>query len=242
MPRIYIVLGMHKSGTTLVSRLLHSSGIEMVDVEDDRTYDQGNQFERKSTSQFNKDLLNCEGKHSIEVPLKLNLAAVPSELRSAVEYHVGALCGAEKDWGFKDPRSCLTYDFWREVIPSHRLVVIFRDVSEVHGRYSKKSRLGLLRGVRTLKAWYVYNEACLNAYATADPKHRIILDYGDLMHGETALKRLSDFIERSPADLRSGTLKRSAAAMTLKLRADAALYKLFSGHDVFALQKRLKTL
>lgn len=47
---IFVVLGMHKSGTTLVSQILHHSGIPMGDGFDENvTYDGGNKYEREST-------------------------------------------------------------------------------------------------------------------------------------------------------------------------------------------------
>ena len=59
MTKAFIILGMHKSGTTLVSQMLHQSGIAMVSDVDDRSYDQGNHFERLSTNMLNKQLLKC---------------------------------------------------------------------------------------------------------------------------------------------------------------------------------------
>jgi hypothetical protein len=65
MPEICVVLGMHKSGTTLVSEILHHSGIRMVENDSVESYDHGNHFEREDTNQFNKRLLGCGEASSI---------------------------------------------------------------------------------------------------------------------------------------------------------------------------------
>ncbi len=43
---IYVIFGMHKSGTTLVAEMLHKSGINMGDFDESVSYDIGNQYER----------------------------------------------------------------------------------------------------------------------------------------------------------------------------------------------------
>ncbi len=61
---IYLVLGCHKSGTTLVSEMLHSSGIQMIDdagaVEEtagQSGYDDGRFYERSEWVRLNADIL-----------------------------------------------------------------------------------------------------------------------------------------------------------------------------------------
>ena len=64
---IHVVLGMHKSGTTLVSELLHHAGIDMVDAADpDTSYDHGNKWERDSTKQVNHAILGSAGTFSLK--------------------------------------------------------------------------------------------------------------------------------------------------------------------------------
>ena len=55
---IFVILGMHKSGTTLVSQTLHASGINMGDFDSSLTYDTNNKFERHNTQELNRDMLH----------------------------------------------------------------------------------------------------------------------------------------------------------------------------------------
>ena len=55
---IYIVLGMHKSGTTLISEILHHSGINMTEDQNTQlNYDQGNFYEWVAAVRFNREIL-----------------------------------------------------------------------------------------------------------------------------------------------------------------------------------------
>jgi hypothetical protein len=51
---ICVFLSMHKSGTTLVSEILHHSGINMGDdIDEHVSYDRGNKYEHESTLGLN---------------------------------------------------------------------------------------------------------------------------------------------------------------------------------------------
>ena len=55
---IYVVLGCHKSGTTLVAEVLHRSGIAMLEGEvEEADYDEGDFFERLDMVHVNQDIL-----------------------------------------------------------------------------------------------------------------------------------------------------------------------------------------
>ena len=78
---IYIVLGMHKSGTTLLSQILHHSGISMGEnFNESVSYSQGNKYERETTQQINKEILGDPTAYSIDIPLPktLKLTSPPS--------------------------------------------------------------------------------------------------------------------------------------------------------------------
>ena len=52
-----VVLGMHKSGTSLVAQALHRSGIHMGDFQEHLDYDAGNKFEHHDFQAINRELL-----------------------------------------------------------------------------------------------------------------------------------------------------------------------------------------
>ena len=80
---VVVVLGMHKSGTSLISEILHYSGIDMIEQDSTLGYDEGFHHERRATSEINKDLLRSRGLHSLETIRKLDARRAGPQLRSA---------------------------------------------------------------------------------------------------------------------------------------------------------------
>ena len=54
---IYVVLGMGNSGTSLLARTLHASGIHMGDGVDTISYDEGGYGERRKFRELNRSML-----------------------------------------------------------------------------------------------------------------------------------------------------------------------------------------
>ena len=123
---IYIVLGMHKSGTTLVSQTLHLSGIDMGDGFDANVYyDLGHKYEREETWRLNENILAARDVHStmIRRPPALKLSVTQQQ---AMKQIIEDNCDRHSDWGFKDPRTCLIYPEWEAALPPHKLIVVYR--------------------------------------------------------------------------------------------------------------------
>jgi len=212
---IYIVLGMHKSGTTLVSQMLHRSGIDMGDgFEAGGSYDDGNQWERREAFLINLDLCGCRESdyysldHYQEIRGELSDGQA-SEMRQMIQ----ACEESGGDWGFKEPLTCLTYPLWKQVLPPHRVVGVYRNPVEVINHY----RVSLRRPVhawRALRAWSNYNRGMLQA-VRAGPSGSLILRYEDLMRTDTDFLRLQDFIDRKLVDVRNPGQYRARAANPL---------------------------
>jgi len=210
---IHVVLGMHKSGTTLVSQILHDSGISMVEAADESVgYDQGNQWERESTKAVNHALLGSEGRYSLEARRRGEPVAAPPQL-DRMRRIVADCDAAHADWGFKDPRTCLTYREWARVLPEHRITIVYRRPEEAWAHYwastTGRRRLKVCR--EFLPCWCEYNAAILAALRTTRMPW-IVVPYTRLMESETELRRLEAFIGRPLADRRRPALRRSRAA------------------------------
>ncbi len=64
---------------------------------------------------------------------------------SEAHYQAAALMAAQRDnqaqWGWKDPRTCLFLDFWKDVIPEARALCIFRPPAEVVDSFRRRANL-----------------------------------------------------------------------------------------------------
>lgn len=221
---VYVVLGMHKSGTTLVSQMLHYSGINMVDEDViTKTYDQGYQYERESTWRLNELILDCPGTESIDIipPRMLSMTAEERrDMRGIISQ-----CAQDygPDWGFKDPRTCLTYPLWAEELPEHKIIAIYRSVDELWLRYRHKRFYNRVRD--PIQAWKVINrwrEANVNLidYLKSGERDFILLEYQKLMTTDDEFERLEKFVGRSLNDQRRKDLyrhKQTARSWPLEL-------------------------
>jgi hypothetical protein len=229
---IYIVLGMHKSGTTLLSQILHRSGISMVDDVDLATsYDAGNQWERESTKSINHQLLGSSGLFSLHARPSTSGKHDP-----LLRHHMSDLLirysAANQDWGFKDPRSSLTYDEWSSVLPEHKIIAVYRRPEEVWSHYwsSTKGRRRITVFREFVACWCEYNLAILNVLEKATAPS-ILLSYARLMKGDGEFRRLESFVGRPLSDERKLSMKRSSDSPGPIYKLAAKLSSLNSGNN-----------
>jgi len=217
-----VVLGMHKSGTTLLADTLHHSGIEMLVGDKSASYDQGNKMERAETLALNVALLDCEGRESHRILDPLDPARAPVGLRTRARDLVAGLEARGKPWGFKDPRTLLTIGFWEDILKTPRLIGVFRDPAEVFQHYARKAgRRWISRDPfflpDSVQAWCVYNRA-LRDLAQRRPD-MLLLNYSSFMDGSEEIERLSSFVGRPLQDRRRPNLRRSSASQDFDYRA-----------------------
>lgn len=232
---IYVILGMHKSGTSLVTEMLHQSGINMGDFDDSLTYDQSNKSERHETQELNRDLLHGllipplgyllrrpfrppldpagyrRNKDSIAIIRTRALARLRQNTAPPAEWHqlIDNLNNRYSNWGFKDPRTCLTYPVWQRALPPHKVIIVYRHYGQLIQRYRVKS-WDAARLFRVLHGWTIYNQSNLAVGRSSD-NPTLILNYEKLMSEDQELDRLSRFIGRPLVDVRKPQLYRNRA-------------------------------
>lgn len=220
---IYVILGMHKSGTTLVSQILHHSGINMGEDIDARIhYDQGNKYERQSTLALDMEILGLRDRYDpiidLEAPKTLNMSA---EQRARMREIVQSCNQAHTDWGFKDPRACLLYPLWASELPEHKIIVIYRLPAELWPRFRYK-RLHYLyrnpsRAWKLIKRWCEHNASILT-YLQNTRAEYIVLNYQEFMTDDAEFNRLQDFVEIKLDDQRKKDLYRSRLEENLLIK------------------------
>jgi hypothetical protein len=238
---VIVVLGMHKSGTTLVAETLHRSGIPMIGSEAAGGYDDGNKMERDETRFLNNTLLEGHGVESLRLRTKFAPSAVLPEHISEARRIVAKMGDAR--WGFKDPRTLITFDFWGKVLPDPVLVGVYRNPIEVFGHYmSRAGRLWISRDPAylpsVLRAWCVYNSRLLEI-KRAYPG-MFLIDYGDLMNGNAGMKRLSEYIGQDLMDCRQTNLKRAEAKGNVHYRLAQGIVNILFRMDSQKIYSELK--
>ena len=209
---IYVILGMHKSGTTLISRILHHSGINMGDFDDAVSYDEGNQYERNKTQRINLDILGCGDAHSLDVVDPVRSISEGSSAPGQIHELVTGLNEKYKNWGFKDPRTCLTYPIWKKHLPEHKVIYVIRDPLELWHHYRKyipnrKIVQRTIHGWKALRAWYIYNRM-LFSYIRSEVRPHII-QFREFMKTNQSLTKLGEYVNCGLTDCRNKSLYRS---------------------------------
>ena len=218
---IYVVLGMHKSGTTLVSEILHKSGVSMVEANDEnKSYDAGNKMERVATLQMDHDLLNSRGVHSLDIKVR-DRDIVPSVEQKERMTGIVEQCNTEHtSWGFKDPRACITYPAWESVLPEHKMIIVYRHPAQVIQHYRKTSSIYKRRSriVKALQKWKENNQNLID-FAKKYSHETIVINYLDLMTEDRIFDKLSDFTGQELFDARkkSSYRQKSTKSSTLKI-------------------------
>ena len=242
---IYVVLGMHKSGTSLVSQILHHSGINMgCSIETHRSYDQGNKYERHAVLRLNEEILGARRNTSVEI----NVAGKPT---ATAEQHkrmrdIIASCNQAYDnWGFKDPRTSLVYSLWASALPEHKIIAIYRSPHEIWPRYRVVHRRNRYRDPyrawRTVKSWSEHNHNIVT-FLQNTQMESITLEYGSLMTTTAEFERLQEFVGMALNDRRKPELYRSRNRRYRLVDMAAWLVHKQKGYHPKIIMKQLDTL
>lgn len=214
-----ILLGMHRSGTTLTSQLLRSAGIEMGALRGSDT-DESLFFQN-----VNRALFNLAGskwdkpehlQKFLEDKVQLDKMTLITETycrnRIKTKPYFGlkvwrdtTFFNMKIPWGWKDPRTCFTLPIWLKIFPGAKIIYIQRNGVDVanslvtrnktfinHPMYSEQTKD--LKGAYLL--WEAYNQECLNQLAGLPEEQVLSIRYEDLLNTpEDILKSIFDFLE-----------------------------------------------
>jgi hypothetical protein len=187
---VVVVAGMHRSGTSLTASVLEQLGVALGDdlLPADRANVRG-YFEDRTFLTFQRDLLrhatprDAKGwrdwgwTESEQLDAQV-IAAAASDARHLVEKRAAAF-GA-RSWGWKDPRSTLLLDFWRDLLPDARFLCVYRAPWEVLDSIVRVAEGGFVRNPDwALRAWCFYNRAMLD-FVTRVPDRCVTIDVAAL--------------------------------------------------------------
>ena len=225
---VYVILGMHKSGTSLVSELLHHAGIPMVEYAKNGDYETGNKWERTVTCSLNKRLLGGGDVNSLDLEPPPSCQLESEEARHAALGIIDSQ--GDDDWGFKDPRTCLTWPLWRTLLPEARIIGVYRHYLSVAARYVhatprlQRVRPGWRHRVATLALhrWCEHNRVVLEAVRSAASRSMLV-SYERLMEGREEIELLERFLGRPAPDRRRKSEQHGLRAAEVWVRGEARL-------------------
>jgi hypothetical protein len=196
---IVCVLGMHRSGTSLVSRLLNLLGVHLGPPElvaNSAPDNPKGHWENISFVYINEDILARFGgtwDHPPEFPPSWAHDPCLDDLRAKARDFLTRDFAAQPLWGWKDPRTCLTLPFWQDVVGPMRYVICLRNPGAVAASLAARDGMSAEQAERL---WDVHAGAAL---ANTAGQPRMFVCYEDLIHDwPTELRRMAAFVGESP--------------------------------------------
>lgn len=174
-PPVYILAGMHRSGTSFLGQFLKRSGVHIGDtLLGPHPSNPHGHYEDTEILEFHIQVLNRqfdgENQWVSKPPL---LAEEDTELaRKLIERRRKR----GEPWGWKEPRTCLFLDFWAGLLPEAQFLFVFRHPKLVLSSLDKRHHIApedRKQNNRFLRAWILYNRQILTFYQKQS--HRCIL-------------------------------------------------------------------
>jgi O-antigen biosynthesis protein len=192
---VICTLGMHRSGTSLVTRALNLLGVYLGP--DSRVMTSGHDnptgyWEYRPFVDINDELLARFGGTWDEPPVfPADWLHDPclEDLKESARALVFEDFPATPLWGWKDPRACLTLPFWQEAIGPMHYVLCLRNPSAVLASLARRSAMS---GEKAERLWLAHVEPTLSQ-TIGQP--RIVVCYEDIIEDwPRELRRLAAFI------------------------------------------------
>lgn len=207
-----IILGMHRSGTSLITQWLQACGLHIGDTllgpetGNDEGHFEDADFVELHTQLFVNRQLPGTGLCNNYI----------STLTKAEQHAVQAIIDVKnkkhEQWAWKDPRTCLFLDTYRKLIPGAHYVIILRDYKAVVSSLLNRENKGLQRYYNSkgsiykfflrmkkkynrdrvnrtyarqyLETWIAYSEALLGHIQTLPQDKFVVVKYTELLEND----------------------------------------------------------
>ena len=183
-----IILGMHRSGTSCLAGSLEASGLFLGKVSNENRFNKKGNKENDLIMKLNDSILKFSGGTWNHPPTAIRWSK--EHETQALEYYKNNI---EKNnintWGFKDPRTLITLDFWINLYPEATFVGTIRNPHDV--AISLNNRNPNYSYNEGIELWYQYNKRLLNF---ANTKNFTIISFDE--QKEIYLKNVKIFIEK----------------------------------------------
>jgi hypothetical protein len=196
-PTVVCIVGMHRSGTSLVARMLNLLGVHLGPDEFVlRTGDDNPKgyWEHRLFVEVNETILARFGGSwdaPPAFPADWPRSSRLGDLRDKARALMQASFAGRPLWGWKDPRTCLTLPFWQDLIGPMRYVMCVRNP---RGVAASLARRNAMRVEDADRLWLAHTEASLAG--TVD-QPRLFVFYEDLLDSwPEELRRMAAFVGR----------------------------------------------
>ncbi len=207
---IFCVVGMHRSGSSLFANWLHDSGLFIgYNLYGAESSNKKGHFEDLDFLNLHKEDLKIKG-HDISGLFTSNTTFSLDDNLINKAKNIIKNRGSIPIWGWKEPRTTLYLNFWKEQIPNLKIIVLVRPENEVinslYNRLKKNKWYYTNNPVKKIYWWYdislkprkwknifrqtykQYYKACTD-FSTKHPKDSLIINTNDFISDYISVSR-----------------------------------------------------
>jgi GT2 family glycosyltransferase len=162
--RNIVILGMHRSGTSMVAGALAAAGVyagEDADLLADQQDNPHGFWERRDVVDCNDAILLASGGSWYQPPAQL---AADGASQAALDAILAQLAG-DHSYQIKDPRMVVTWPFWQQAVPDPVLLYVYRNPFAVAASLQRRNDFPLSFG---FALWEYYNQLAIDTLQGRD--------------------------------------------------------------------------
>jgi hypothetical protein len=199
---IYVVLGTHRSGSSLCAHLMQAFGFNMSDQANPDPHNVKGYWEHSDIMLQHDRLLNAFGRnvytaaHALPLPPEWWKLPVVKPIKRKLTSYLTGLMVSPKRLGFKDPRTVrflpMWFEIFRELSLAPKFIMCLRDPAQV--ARSLQARDGINPALGEYR-WMLY---AVDFFRYTNGLPRCIIEYDDwFVEGMPNLRKLTKFLDLS---------------------------------------------
>ena len=196
-----VVLGMHRSGTSMIAGILSHLGVNMGnDLIGERPFNPRGHFENKEFLAMNVDILLVNGGSWAKPPSREAILASGKHFDSRIEDVINR--SKSSLWGWKEPRTSLTIDLYYPYLENPYFIVCYRKAEDIARSIAERAETMTQEDVpfefsRDLTR--AYNDR-IKVFFKAHPKEkRLNIFYDNVIDNpEKYVRKIASFLKLKP--------------------------------------------
>jgi hypothetical protein len=182
-----VIVGMHRSGTSLTASLLASAGLHLGDrLLGAHTGNPLGHFEDLGFLEFHVRALRGIGDDENGYSAKA-VSRLPPDMIVAADKLLADRRASGRLWGWKDPRTCLFLDFWHARAPESHYLFVFRNPADVADSLFRRGDWRFVHDpMLALEIWRDYNKLVVD-FVSRHSTRCLVVEIGDVFSNPQGL-------------------------------------------------------
>ena len=207
MRKTIIILGMHRSGTSMIAGLITKMGISMGDdLLGKNPSNPFGHFEDRDFYNINREVLSKANGSWDNPPNEKNILAQADLFNKRIEKLIKKKNNNRDIWGWKDPRTSLTIKLYMPYLINPYFIFCHRQDVKIAESLKRRDDFEIQKG---LDLTNIYNDRIKNFFQEYENFKKIDLYYEEFFaHPRQNIRKIVDFLSLEISKENIGTLSR----------------------------------